>query len=295
MKELIAIFIGVTIHRMYSGARNGSFYREAMFPETEYGKMRFGCLAAMWVVTMVSVWLLESVPPGWGYLPFAPWLWTCISGVGLLGSFGLSVRATWFGIKTKVKVLDDLHAVTWAEQGLLMIGLLCWAPCWQLALALLLSVWPAALMQKVLVNLMQERLWWENGTDDPTGRTWGLPSLGISVPRTTQKFRLWASLACLVGVALLSLCSCRGGGKAPEISLIQEPSKIEGVVVVHDTVFVKAKSPPKKKCRRAVTVGYWEGFSLIIPNTEGLILRDSLKADTALNLSRLENDTARNY
>jgi hypothetical protein len=65
-------------------------------------------------------------------------------------------------------------------------------------LLLMCSVYPALILHKGFINLGCKLTFFAEATDDPTGKTYGIPLLGIKVKRSSTKFRLIAA-----GVSLL--------------------------------------------------------------------------------------------
>lgn len=60
-------------------------------------------------------------------------------------------------------------------------------------LLLICSVYPALIIHKGLINLGSKLSFFAEATDDATGKTYGIPLLGIKVPRSSTKIRLIAA------------------------------------------------------------------------------------------------------
>jgi len=71
---------------------------------------------------------------------------------------------------------------------------------------LMCSVYPALILHKGFINWGSKLTFFAEATDDPTGKTYGIPLLGIKVKRSSTKFRLIAAGASiLIAVAVLVL------------------------------------------------------------------------------------------
>ena len=69
-------------------------------------------------------------------------------------------------------------------------------------LYILASIYPGLILHKGFVNLGAGLLWWDSRTDDPTGDTFSIPSLGIAIPRAATTIRIILAVASLVLAAL---------------------------------------------------------------------------------------------
>lgn len=65
-------------------------------------------------------------------------------------------------------------------------------------LLLICSVYPALILHKGFINLGSKLKFFDEATDDPTGKTYGIPALGIKIPRLNTKWRLL-----LAGISLV--------------------------------------------------------------------------------------------
>lgn len=311
INHLIGLFFCVVAHRLFSGGRNGSYYRQSMFPELEQDRFRTKLLAALGTALALGCYF-ATLSPTPGYLPFDR-EWASIAGAAsAIASITLSTRLGRFSEKTGVKVLDDLHLLTWAEQATLYGAALAFGPTWQTALALALATWPAVFVQKVGINILTEQAWNFNGTDDPTGNTWGIPSLGLKIPRTSQGFRAVASLLCLLGLCVLVLTSCERGpnlkAEWPVKSPAEDTSRVTRFIITHDTVFKKVTRWRTVEAEPVVDVWGWgDGVPVFEPglyptpivrlDTSTLILPpvDSLAQDTALLLPQSGYDSTGHF
>lgn len=71
---------------------------------------------------------------------------------------------------------------------------------------LMCSVYPALIIHKGLINLGSKLPFFAEATDDATGKTYGIPLLGIKIKRSGTKFRLIAAgLSILIAVLVLLL------------------------------------------------------------------------------------------
>lgn len=66
------------------------------------------------------------------------------------------------------------------------------------------SVYPALILHKGLINMGSGLKFLDHATDDPTGKTYGIPLLGIKVPRMNTKMRLiFACLSIVAAVVIM--------------------------------------------------------------------------------------------
>lgn len=61
-----------------------------------------------------------------------------------------------------------------------------------------LSVYPAMILHKGLINLGSGLSFFASATDDPTGKTYSIPLLGIKVPRLGTNYRLIFAIVSLI-------------------------------------------------------------------------------------------------
>ena len=72
-------------------------------------------------------------------------------------------------------------------------------------LMLVLAVYPALILHKGLINIGSGLSFFAEATDDATGKTYGIPLLGIKVKRSSTKFRLIVAGLSLIGAVLVYL------------------------------------------------------------------------------------------
>ena len=192
MSTLLYTFI---LHRLLSGLRNGLIYRE--------GQRAAGAL--YWIVGGMAV----CVGIAYAQMRYTtPWPTLYSSDLVVLirvlmvVSVGVSLVAIAPYLRPKENTTPDLHLLTLAEQSLLA-GAYAVAGIEGL-LAAVCAVYPAVVLQKIAVNLTNGLPWNHHGTDDPTGDTFGLPSVGIEVARTGFYFRLVAALASIAVFYIIS-------------------------------------------------------------------------------------------
>lgn len=66
---------------------------------------------------------------------------------------------------------------------------------------ILASVYPALIIHKGLINTFSGLPWWDERTDDATGKTFSIPLLGIRIPRMGTRGRQSAAAASLIAAA----------------------------------------------------------------------------------------------
>jgi len=70
-------------------------------------------------------------------------------------------------------------------------------------LLLLCSVYPSLIIHKGLINLGSKLNFFADATNDPTGKTYNIPLLGLNIPRSSTKLRLiLAGLSIVAAVAI---------------------------------------------------------------------------------------------
>lgn len=187
--NLITLFLLLIAHRSAAGVRNGAMYN----PKSD--ELGVPYIAGLFIVLVAAILVAIGIRlTPWGFFP-QPW-----GAIAMGIAFPLSALAGYFALKYNdpkvTKWERDLHLWTTAEQALIYGAVSVLSP-WACAMAVL-SVYPAVFAQKAIINRFIDREWNYNGTDDPTGKYYGLPSLGIRIPRTTQKTRLWLCIASVV-------------------------------------------------------------------------------------------------
>ena len=177
--------LAFVLHRVGSGIRNGAMYN----PKEDAPAVPH--LAAGGMAIVACCLFAVAVPSGlWSFLPRA--YVNLAAGAALLLCLACTVIATMYNTGRNTYI-NDLHLWTQGEQMLLSVPLLLCG--WPGLIALALATYPAVFLQKAMVNRMQEQDIYANGTDDPSGQYYSIPSLGIRVPRTTQLFRARLSVA----------------------------------------------------------------------------------------------------
>jgi len=70
-------------------------------------------------------------------------------------------------------------------------------------LMIMCAVYPALIIHKGLINVGSNLSFFASATDDPTGKTYGIPLLGIKVKRSSTTFRLICAALSLVAAFLI--------------------------------------------------------------------------------------------
>ena len=179
--EYITMFLVFVAHRGLSGLRNGLGYNSGDCIISDFARFAFSVL----IVAIMGVAAFAVVMTG--KVDWAVW-----------AAYWVSVTASIFSVVYKyapVKLLNDLHLLTLIEQTALAAAILLGNMSVLTMITLSCAVYPSVLLQKSMINYMIDRPWYFNGTDDPEGRWYSIPSIGIRIPRTTQRLRLWLSIA----------------------------------------------------------------------------------------------------
>lgn len=191
---MILLFFCFLMHRFLSGWRNGLIYREG----ERARDVVTGIALAMPLMPLIAVWGAAYLHP-WPFgEKYALWI---VAGGWLFGTLAtiVAVLPHW-GVNNRF--VADLHLWTLAEQTAFS-GLLCAVGPFGL-IAAVCGVYPAVVVQKITINLISGLPWNYHGTDNPTGETFGVPALGIQVPRMGFNIRIVLAVVSLAAVSLLN-------------------------------------------------------------------------------------------
>lgn len=189
---MLTLFIARYLHVLFSGIRNGLIYKGGKISKGGKYTKTYQILYVIMMVVIVLLSILQATKlQYWHIVP----IWVSISLIA--GCALLSVAATWLTIDI-FGFIDDLHLWTAAESAM-CFAMFC-AFGHQGAIAAILCVYPSVIAQKIVINSMSGLPWNHEGTDDPTGQTYGIPTLGIKIPRQTFKTRF-----ILAGISILLL------------------------------------------------------------------------------------------
>ena len=183
------------IHRLGSGFRNGAMYA----PKQDAPAVPHLVAGGMAIVACCL--FAVAVPSGlWSFMPRA--YVNLAAGAALLLCLACTIISTMYNTGRNTYI-NDLHLWTQGEQMFLAIPLLLCG--WPGIIALVLATYPAVFLQKAMINRFTEQEILYNGTDDPSGQYYSIPSLGIRIPRTTQLFRARLSVASVAALVALNL------------------------------------------------------------------------------------------
>ncbi len=187
MNTYITILLLFIMHRGLSGVRNGMGYQSTGLA----GKMlslpiRALIVAVMGVSAFAGLMMITPNWCGWGLF------WTSVAASCLALLYRLSGN----------KYLSDLHLLTLIEQSALAGAYILSDFSIDMFAVMCCAVWPSVTLQKAVINAFIGEEWYFDGTDDPAGRWYSLPSLGIRVPRLTQRVRLVLSVCSLFAFVL---------------------------------------------------------------------------------------------
>jgi hypothetical protein len=118
-----------------------------------------------------------------------------------LGCVVVSLASTWlaFGyLGSTNKYIKDLHLWTLLEQTALAGVYLFGAGKLSIILLLATAVYPSVVLQKIAINTLSGAAWNYNGTDDPNGNYYNIPSLGIKIPRESFNLRIILALVSII-------------------------------------------------------------------------------------------------
>jgi hypothetical protein len=195
-KGMIVLYLCFMLHRFVSGLRNGLLYREGEHAKDTLIGMSIG----MPLLVLVSVLQIPHLSR-WAFLSDS----TALLGITLawlLGTlFTMAIVLPFVGVVNRYT--KDVHLWTLLEQSA-FAALLAISGPYGLAVAIL-AVYPAAVLQKGTINLVSSLPWNYHGTDDATGATYGLPSLGMSLPRRSARMRLLLAAISIILFTILTI------------------------------------------------------------------------------------------
>ena len=171
MSVQLLSFILIASHYLFTGIANGGGY--AKRPIVQY-------LGIAGQVILAGV-ALHFVPLTFVNLALA-----------FLASASFSLTKLSFDGKVS---FGDVHLFTY-----LGTAFFCLLVCYDISLLGLLGVYPGLLLEKGMINLGSNLDFFDDRTDDPTGETFGVPSLGIKVPRIGTAYRIPLAVLSLVAV-----------------------------------------------------------------------------------------------
>jgi hypothetical protein len=105
-------------------------------------------------------------------------------------------------VRSKNRFINDLHLKTTLE-SMFYTGLCLVSGFWPLV-ACMLAVYPGVVFQKIAINELSGLNTLDEQTDDPTGETYGIPSLGIKIPRQSFTTRIILAIISLVIIIFLN-------------------------------------------------------------------------------------------
>lgn len=184
-------FIILIIQRAASGAQNGF----------GYAKSRMQYIATLNLAAMAGLGAtiaLVSPLPAWqkglAIMAFAG----SMIGAGMVD---MAFAARKEG-RTLPKWQADIHLWENAITGGFFLGVVLYGANIIMAV---LAVYPGLILHKGFVNLGSKLAFFAGRTDDASGKTYGLPSLGIKVPRLSVRVR--------IALAILSIAAAVLAGK----------------------------------------------------------------------------------
>lgn len=187
---IIHLAIAFFLHRLLSGARNGMLYAPK-----EAAPYAAAVVGLPMTVVAVLLAVIAGRLPGWSFLPDYNHI---TSGVAVVLTAAFSFMALRYNNQNAGKYEKDLHLWTQAEQMAVSVPMLLAGPLGLIALACM--VYPAVLVQKSIINSFFGLSWRDDRTDDETGATYSIPSLGMKIPRLTQKIR---AILAAISIAVL--------------------------------------------------------------------------------------------
>lgn len=191
--QVVILFLALIGNRLCAAIRNGGEY--ASMPS--YTLIGVTGLIGSTVFTTYKV----TISQGWFFMPD---MWQSILSVtGCIATILIHFFAVlWNDIIDEDKwwtpAAKDLSLLTLSES--IILSLVAVLSGWSGLVAIVLSVFPAWYIYEGFVNLLTDRSFHYDGTDDEKVPTYAIPLLSNKLPRTIQKTRLILSV---VSVLLL--------------------------------------------------------------------------------------------
>ena len=179
-------FLYLTIFRALSGLQNGLGYGQRQLYRV--------IISIIMLIDIVSLTVYLHLL---NLFPWQHWMALCCLMISAIGTFGVEDN---FSIRLNL-CKRDIHlwellatgGVTLASilMGLDIIGIAC-------------SIYPGLILHKGFVNVCSGLSWWYHGTDDTTGKTFNVPTLGIRVPRLSVKGRVILACVSMLTIVITS-------------------------------------------------------------------------------------------
>lgn len=121
----------------------------------------------------------------------------------LLNMFIVYMKFCSFKLFPKLSILkryEDIHLWEDALTGLYVIYL---TVSGFNILMVILAVYPALILHKGLINIGNKLPFFSSRTDDLSGKTYGIPLLGIKIKRSSTSFRIACAILSFIGAFLV--------------------------------------------------------------------------------------------
>lgn len=183
-------FIVLFIYRSLSGLQNGLGYA---------GKPRLRFVTGAVLALLAGGFsgyrnLIYTPPAKWAIISLALAVAAAIAAIMVELSFTYSQKAKIF----------DIHFWELVSTGAITIAMVLTGGNVYLIAA---SVYPGLILHKGFVNRGGGLPWFDERTDDPTGKTFNIPLLNIKAPRLSVKARIILAISSLVFAALVWIFS----------------------------------------------------------------------------------------
>lgn len=165
-------FIFLFLYRSISGLQNGA----------GYGKHKTvrGIATIILMLMLVSFWIMSYAKVQYGWIILAVFFLWLLSFAGIMGVENAFTKRYTF-------ITHDIHFWEILATGGITIG---WGVFGGNLIYIATSVYPALILHKGFVNTLNGGDFFRSGTDDPTGKTFGVPFLGIKIRRLGTKGRI---------------------------------------------------------------------------------------------------------
>jgi hypothetical protein len=193
---MIITLLLISIARYFlSGLRNGFIYDQNYKPAATANLAALFCLYVAGYYCIVGYgWNIPNWPARSAIHGFIDTTQIVFVALSAIASILVLVRS-------ENKYVNDLHLKTTLES--VFYSGLCAVSGLVPLLACILAVYPGVLLQKIAINLLSGLPWNAEQTDDETGATYGIPSLGIKIPRLNFTKRIVFAAISLVAAIIL--------------------------------------------------------------------------------------------
>ena len=175
-----------------SGLRNGFIYNNKPTAALLASIATLACTFAAGYFCIIGM--------GWGFRSSPLTVFIDVAQIGCVAA--AAIATVLCRVRSKNEYINDFHLKTTLE-SMAYTGLCLVSGFWPLV-ACILAVYPGVVLQKIAINELSGLNTLDEQTDDPTGETYGIPALGIKIPRQSFTTRIILAIISLVIIIFLN-------------------------------------------------------------------------------------------